>query len=142
MPELVFWTYLVNAALLINHEIDSAYWREWNLFRSRASATDEEDRRDLTLFLLFHLPVVAVFLWGLIEVRGLTLAGLILSLVLSGSGIAAFVIHVVFIRKGHREFVIPISLAILGATLIVSMVQAGATIALLIQDPLGPGGAA
>jgi hypothetical protein len=137
MSELLFWTYLVNAVLLINHEIDSAYWREWNLFRSRPSATAAEDRRDLTLFLLFHLPVVALFLWGLLEVHSVSLTGLILSLVLSGAGIAAFAIHMVFIRRGHREFVIPISLAILGGTLVVSMVQAGATIALLVQRPGG-----
>lgn len=31
---LLFWIYLVNAVLLINHEIDSAYWQEWKLFSS------------------------------------------------------------------------------------------------------------
>jgi hypothetical protein len=34
MADLLFWLYLVNSVLLINHEIDSAYWKEWDLFRS------------------------------------------------------------------------------------------------------------
>lgn len=29
---LLQWLYLLNAAALITHEIDSAYWREWELF--------------------------------------------------------------------------------------------------------------
>lgn len=33
MPDLLLWLYLTNAVLLINHEIDSAYWKEWDLFR-------------------------------------------------------------------------------------------------------------
>jgi hypothetical protein len=32
MADLLFWLYLVNSVLLINHEIDSAYWKEWDLF--------------------------------------------------------------------------------------------------------------
>ncbi len=31
MSDLLFWLYLTNAAILICHEIDSAYWREWEL---------------------------------------------------------------------------------------------------------------
>jgi hypothetical protein len=27
--KILFWIYLINAILLINHEIDSAYWKEW-----------------------------------------------------------------------------------------------------------------
>lgn len=26
------WLYLANATVLITHEIDSAYWHEWELF--------------------------------------------------------------------------------------------------------------
>ncbi|MHA1463081.1 MAG: DUF6713 family protein, partial [Candidatus Heimdallarchaeota archaeon] len=31
----MFWLYMVNAVLLILHEIDSAYWKEWELFKMR-----------------------------------------------------------------------------------------------------------
>jgi len=33
MADLLLWLYLANAVLLINHEIDSAYWKEWELFK-------------------------------------------------------------------------------------------------------------
>jgi hypothetical protein len=32
MAEALFWICLVDAILLINHEIDSAFWQEWKLF--------------------------------------------------------------------------------------------------------------
>ena len=32
MEQLLLWLYLADAVLLITHEIDSAYWKEWNLF--------------------------------------------------------------------------------------------------------------
>ena len=28
----LFWTYLADLTLLVVHEIDSAYWKEWELF--------------------------------------------------------------------------------------------------------------
>ena len=28
MADLLLWLYLANSVLLINHEIDSAYWKE------------------------------------------------------------------------------------------------------------------
>jgi len=33
MADFLFWLYLSNSILLINHEIDSAYWKEWELFK-------------------------------------------------------------------------------------------------------------
>ena len=40
--DLLFWTYLINAVILINHEIDSAYWQEWKFF----CADDKIDIKD------------------------------------------------------------------------------------------------
>jgi hypothetical protein len=31
--KFLFWIYMINAILLISHEIDSAYWKEWELFK-------------------------------------------------------------------------------------------------------------
>ncbi len=47
----------VNATLLICHEIDSAYWREWELFRIPGGAS---------MFVALHIPLIAIVLWGLI----------------------------------------------------------------------------
>ena len=124
MWDALFWIYLINAVLLINHEIDSAYWKKWELFGLPGGITG---------FLLLHFPVLFVFLYGLVLVYQGTMAGLILSSILSLGGLFAFSIHTYFIRKGRGEFNTPISLFILIATLIMSLVQAGITIVLLAR---------
>ena len=123
MFELLFWLYLVNAVLLTTHEIDSAYWKEWELFKLPGGSTG---------FLLLHLPLVFLILWGLVMVFQRSPAGLALSLILSLAGIFAFTIHVIFIKKGRNEFNVPVSLFLLIATLFVSLVQAACTIYLLV----------
>lgn len=123
MWSVLFWIYLVNAVLLINHEIDSAYWQEWELFRLPGG---------LTGFLLLHFPILFLFLYGLVLVYQQTLAGLILSLVLSFGGLFAFSIHTYFLRQGRDEFKLPISRFILAATLAVSLAQTAITLYLLL----------
>lgn len=123
MLEILFWIYLVNSVLLINHEIDSAYWKEWDLFKLPGGITG---------FLLIHFPLIFLILYGLILVFQQSCAGLIFSLVLSVAGIFAFVIHMLFIKKGRKEFKVPISLFILISILIVSITQAVISVYLLI----------
>ena len=118
MAELLFWLYLSNSVLLINHEIDSAYWKEWDLFKLPGGITG---------FLLMHFPLLLFVLYGLVLVSKGSPAGLIFSLILSLSGLFAFTIHTYFLRKGRQEFNKPISKFILAATLIVSLVQLGVT---------------
>jgi len=114
MADLLFWLYLANSVLLINHEIDSAYWKEWELFRLPGG---------LTGFLLLHFPLLLLILWGLILVSRQTFWGLIFSLVLCFGGIFAFTVHTYFLRKGRDEFNKPISKFILTAILLVSAAQ-------------------
>jgi hypothetical protein len=124
MFEILFWLYLVNAVLLINHEIDSAYWKEWELFKLPGGITG---------FLVIHFPLLFLVLYGLILVYKQSNVGLIFSLLLSFGGLFAFCIHMFFIKKGREEFKIPISIFILVATLIVSIAQGVITILLLIK---------
>jgi len=124
MSAILFWVYLFNAVLLINHEIDSAYWHEWNLFRLPGGITG---------FLILHFPLLVLVLYGLVLVYQFTWWGLMLSLLLSLGGMFAFVVHTHFIRRGRREFDTPISRFILTTTLIASLLQAAITIYLLID---------
>jgi hypothetical protein len=124
MWDIVFWVYLTNAVLLILHEIDSAYWKEWELFRLPGG---------ITAFLLVHIPILLLVLYGLVLVSQRTFAGLGLSLILGFAGVFAFSIHAYFIRRGRDEFKSPISVAILVATLAVSVLQAAITVWLLVQ---------
>ena len=123
MFDVLFWIYLVNAVLLINHEIESGYWQEWRLFKMNG---------DISGFLILHFPLLFILLFGLVQVYQETLVGLILSLVFAARGLFAFVIHMYFIRKGNREFTLRVSLFILFGTLILSLFQFGVTIYLLV----------
>lgn len=123
MQDLLLWLYLANAVLLINHEIDSAYWKEWELFRLPGGITG---------FLLLHIPMLFFILYGLILVGGRQPAGLIFSLLLCLGGIFAFAIHTYFLRKGRPEFNQAVSKYLLAAILLVSIVQLSVTLHLLL----------
>jgi hypothetical protein len=114
MTEALFWLYLINAVLLINHEIDSAYWREWDLFHLPGGIGG---------FLLLHFPLLFVVLYGLAAVAGQRPSAPWFSLLLSAGGIFAFSIHTYFLLKGREEFNHPVSKTILWATLAVSLGQ-------------------
>jgi len=114
--ENVNWIiYLINLTLLIAHEIDSAYWKEWDLFGMSGGIQG---------FLIVNIFIV---LAGLIGFRNLISghkSGYYFALGLAASGIFAFFIHMYFIITGHNEFTLAASIAVLTAALIASLIQA------------------
>jgi hypothetical protein len=110
----VTFVYLVNSVLLIVHEIDSAYWREWELFRLPGG---------LDGFLLLHVPIVGLILYGLLEIASRSMIGVILYFVVSLGGFFAFIIHSYFLRKGDERFTSKISRLLLYSIFLVSLVQ-------------------
>ena len=122
VSKILFWLYLTNTILLITHEIDSAFWKEWELFKLPGGIGG---------FLIMHFPLLFLILYGLVLVWEQSLLGLIVSLVLSAGGIFAFCIHTVFIRRGRHEFNTPISRFILTLMLGVSTIQAAVTFYIL-----------
>ena len=113
---LLFWVYLINSVILINHEIDSAYWQEWKLLNPK-------DEKGINGFLILHIPMLFGVLLGLVLVYDCKFAGYIISLLLSGSGLFAFVFHFYYLRKGRLEFNTIISKGLLISTLIISIFQ-------------------
>ncbi len=124
MDKLLLGLYLVNSVLLINHEIDSAYWKEWDLFKLPGGITG---------FLLLHFPLLFLVLLGLILVYRHSWSGLVFSFGLCFCGLFAFSVHTYFLGKGRREFNKPISKFILVAILLVSLVQLGMTIYVMLM---------
>ena len=106
--------YLLNCALLFTHEIDSAFWKEWDLFGIPGGI-------QMFLFLNFLLLLVALF--GFRQVLLGARGGQWFALLLGAAGIFAFSIHSYFILAGRPEFTLPASLVLLGLTLIVSLAQ-------------------
>jgi hypothetical protein len=116
MPTLLFWLYLINVVWLVLHEMDSAYWKEWDLFHLPGGVGG---------FLALHFPLYVLALYGLVEVSRGSATGLILSLLVGAGGVGAFGIHTYFLRAGHPEFSTPVSKLILWAWLVMSLVQLG-----------------
>ena len=106
--------YLLNFALLFSHEIDSAFWKEWDLFGIPGG---------IQVFLLLNFLLLLAALWGFRQVLQGARGGRWFSLLLAVAGIFAFSIHTYFILAGRPEFTLPASLALLGLILIVSLVQ-------------------
>ena len=109
------WLYIINAGLLATHEIDSAYWHEWSLFHLPG---------DIGLFLILNLALLLLVLVGLRQVVLWQRGAKAFSFFLAASGIFAFKIHLYFILVDNPEFRAPVSLVILSATLVTSLVQA------------------
>jgi len=101
---ILFWLYLITASLLIVHEIDSAYWQEWKLFKLPGG---------LGTFLVLHIPLVALILWGQLMVYTATWSGRVLALLLACCGLFAFVFHSIHLRRGKQEFRHPVSKLVL-----------------------------
>jgi len=108
------WLYLANASLLAAHEIDSAFWHEWDLFGLPGG---------IELFLVVNLALLAVVLYGFERVVLWRPGARAFSYILAAAGIFAFSIHMVLIGAGHPEFRAPVSLALLAGTLLVSVAQ-------------------
>ena len=112
-----FWStnlYLLNFALLFSHEIDSAFWKEWDLFGIPGG---------IQVFLLLNFLLLLVALFGFRRVLQGAKSGKWFSLLLAGAGIFAFSIHSYFILAGRPEFTLPASVALLALILITSLVQ-------------------
>lgn len=121
MAQLLFWTYLTNLVLLICHEIDSAYWKEWTLFGIKG-------KEAIQGFVLAHIPIFFIMILGLFWIKELQTAGIVLSGILAFSGLFAFIFHFYHIRKGKPEFGNITSKVLLIAIFIISLTQSYLTI--------------
>jgi hypothetical protein len=115
IKEFGVWLYLVNATLLATHEIDSAFWHEWELFRLPGG---------IQLFLVLNLLLLLVVFFGFRRVVLWQRGAKAFSFLLAGAGLFAFSIHMIFIAGGDPAFRLPLSVALLFGTLIVSIAQA------------------
>jgi len=114
MKSKLCWLYLLNAAVLITHEIDSAYWHEWKLFGLPGG---------IQVFLTLNLLLVIVVLYGFQALVMGRSSGIIFSWVLVAVGFFAAGIHMYFLLKGSEAFRLPASLVLLLAALVLSLAQ-------------------
>jgi hypothetical protein len=114
LASLQLLLYILSSTLLIVHEIDSAYWREWELFNIPGGVSG---------FLSLHIPIVLLLLYGAVEVNLGTRFGHALNIIVALSGVFAFSIHSYFIRAGNNQFKTMTSQALLYSILVTSILQ-------------------
>jgi len=128
MLQALFLIYAITAIFLILHEIESAYWKEWELFKMKGGITG---------FVILHIPILALIFLGLVTLYVPSLTGMVVSILLCAGGIFAFSIHTYFIKQGKEEFTLPISKILLYMILVLSVAQLVITILAIIKfDPL------
>ncbi len=109
--------YLLNLALLATHEIDSAYWHEWEMFRLPGG---------LQFFLILNFLLLLVFIYGLVQVALSARYAKAFNYLLAGAGLFAFAIHMAFLVLDYPQFRTPVSVGLLFAILAVSIAQIAA----------------
>ncbi len=87
LPTVVF---IINATLLLLHEIESAYVKEWEILKLPGGIKG---------FLSMHVPVILLLFWGVLEIEKRTPAGTLIAVIAGLGGLMPFFVHKVFVRK-------------------------------------------
>jgi hypothetical protein len=93
--KILTFIYIINASLLLLHEIESAYVKEWEILKLPGKITG---------FLLLHIPILSVLFWGAIELGKQTTAGNVIALIAGVGGLIPFFVHKLLVKKkGYFE---------------------------------------
>jgi hypothetical protein len=96
--ELVTAFYLVNATLLLLHEIESAYEKEWEILKLPGTISG---------FLTMHIPLILLLFYGMLEIDKHSHFGLILGIISGIGGLIPFLVHKILVRrKDHFNLLI------------------------------------
>lgn len=91
--KLITLIYVLNATLLLLHEIESAYEKEWEILHLPARITG---------FLLLHIPIILILFLGLIEIEKLSATGLVLAIFLGIGGIVPLFVHKILVKRSGQ----------------------------------------
>ena len=86
---LVFF-YILNATLLILHEFESSYEKEWKILKLPG---------EITGFILFHIPILFLFFYGLYCIIQYPQMKTIISIIMGIAGFIPFLVHKIFVNK-------------------------------------------
>lgn len=106
--------FLLNATVLLSHQIEAAYWQEWDMFYLPGG---------VQLFVILNIPIILlVFVGYKATVLGYR-SGLAYTAALAGCGFFAVIFHVFYLANGDERFKTPVSLVLLCLTLVISAMQ-------------------
>ena len=108
------WLFLANATVLITHQIDAAFWHEWELFAIPGGNQ---------VNLLLNIPIIALVLYAHGRVVAEGHGGVFFCKLLAALGFLTCVIHSTFFALGSESFHQPVSIGLLLATFVLSTWQ-------------------
>ncbi len=113
-PDRLQGVFLLNATVLITHQIDAAFWHEWDMFLLPGGNQ---------LNLLLNLPIIALVLLAFFQVAVNSALARRAHQLLAFLGFLTLGIHSGFFVAGHTQFLQPVSIALLAATGMLSALQ-------------------
>lgn len=105
---------MLNLALVLTHQVDAAYWHEWDMFHLPGG---------IQLFNAFNLVIFVLVLYCYTQVVQRRRAGFQCSLVIALLSGIVMPIHAAFASMGFEQFNLPFSIFLIAATFIVSVLQ-------------------
>ncbi|MBI3729276.1 MAG: hypothetical protein HY254_13200 [Burkholderiales bacterium] len=106
--------FLLNATVLITHQIDAAFWHEWELFHIPGGNQ---------INLLLNLPIIALVLFAQGQVMANSKTAFGYYKLVAFLGFLTVGIHSAFFATGSESFMQPVSIALLIATTLLSSMQ-------------------
>ncbi len=97
-------SYLITMSLLILHQIDAAYWKEWQMFYIPGG---------IQVFLLFNIFIIPIVLIGYKQLVTQSNTAHFYSYLCASLAILTFLIHCGFALLGTSQFHLPLSIAII-----------------------------
>jgi len=105
---------LLNVGFLLVHQIDSAFWREWDMFGLAGGNQ---------LNLVLNVPIVLFVVYAYGKVAMSPQASAAWQYLIAALGFVTLIVHSVFFAAGRSEFAQPASLVIFAAIAICSCAQ-------------------
>lgn len=107
-------SYFSTMCLLIIHQIDAAFWREWEMFHLPGG---------IQFYLAFNILVIPIVLLGYKHIVQSSANAMMASRFCASLGVLTFLIHSGFALAGFEQFHLPLSMAIILLCLLSSLWQ-------------------
>ena len=115
--------FILNATLLLLHEIESSYEREWEILKLPCKITG---------FLLMHIPIILLLFYGVLEIERQSQLGLYLGIITGIGGFIPFLVHKVLIVRKDK-FNLFISNTLIGMNMITGIITIILSVRLIIS---------
>ena len=123
MSKVLIYLCIINSVLLILHEIESAYEKEWIILKIPV---------DITGFILLHIPILILLFYCPIAILLGHGIGYTLSIIIGFGGTIPFLVHKVFFNN-KEHFNKQISYSIIYLDLVIGIIEIITSIYMVIN---------